>query len=90
MSQHIQDVPHEHRFQADAFDAHDLEIIIGAVNRYGVSLPTRADSENLSTFTWDQVKQALIISRRDCVGDSRDDVDDVIYAIQAERKTYVH
>jgi hypothetical protein len=85
-----QDTPHEHRFQPAAFDAHELEIIIGALNRYGVSNPTVANPKNLRLFTWDQVQQALLMSRSHCNGDSRDDVDDVIYNLRAERKSYVH
>jgi hypothetical protein len=86
----IQDTPHEHRFRPTSFDAHEKEIIIGALNKYGVGTPGRADEQNLTMFTWDQVQQALLMSRRDCVGDSRDDVDDVIYNLRSERKTYVH
>lgn len=86
----VQDIPHQHRFQAQAFDQHEIEIIVGAVNKYGVGLPAPAHGKNLSIFTWDQVQQALIVSRRDCLGDSRDDVDDVIYNLHAERKSYVN
>ncbi len=86
----VQYIPYEHRFQPDSFDDREVEIIIGALNRYGCELPAVATKNNLSIFTWDQVQTALIVSRRDCVGDSRDDVDDVIYNLRAERASYVN
>lgn len=84
----IQDIPLQHRFRPENFDAVEKEIISGALNRYGVQNPFRADHQNLTAFTWEQVIQALQLSRRDCVGDSLDDVDDVIYNVRAERKSY--
>lgn len=84
------DLPYEYRFQPQTFDTRELEIIVGALNRYGVNTPAPARPENLNIFTWDQVQQALILSRRDCIGDSRDDVDDVIYELRAERKALLN
>lgn len=86
----VQDIPMIHRFQPGAFDAHEKEIIVGALNRYGVNNPLLATEQNLTAFTWDQVQQALILSRRDCKGDAIDDVDDVIHNLRAEKKSYVH
>lgn len=84
----VQEVPLEHRCRLDNLDAHEREIIAGALNRYSVSLPFKATPDNLSAFTWEQVLQALQASRRDCVGASLDDLDDVIYAVRDERKRY--
>lgn len=78
------------RFQPHDFDESDLEVIAGALNRYGIDNPIFANTKNLSAFTWEQVLNALTASRRDCIGDSLDDLDDVIYAVKAERNYYVH
>jgi hypothetical protein len=85
-----QEIPLQQRFAPASFDAHEKEIIVGALNRYGIGNLAPAVPDNLSIFTWDQVQQALILSRRDCFGDSRDDVDDVIYNLMQERKSYVN
>lgn len=86
----IQEVPLCERFRPEEFEAGELEIIVGALNKFGVSNLTRATSTNLTAFTWEQVLQSLLQSRRECVGDSLDDTDDVIYAVQDVRREYVH
>lgn len=86
----IQEVPLSERFRPEEFDGPDLEIIVGALNKFGVSNLTRATTENLTAFTWEQVLQSLLLSRRACVGDALDDTDDVIYAVRDIRREYVH
>lgn len=78
------------KFQPHHLDDHERRLIAGAVNRYGVDNPLFANENNLSVFTWEQILAALMASRRDCIGDSLDDIDDVIYAVRAERKYYAH
>ncbi len=78
------------RFRPDNFVDFERSIIAGALNRYGVENPFHADTNNLTAFTWEQVLQALILSRRDSIGDAQADVEDVIYAVRDERKQYVH
>lgn len=86
----IQNIPLEYRFQPDGFDAHELEVISGALNRYGVDNLVRASPNNLSVFTWEQVKHALMLSRKDCIGDALDDLDDVLWNVRHEEREYAN
>ena len=78
----VQDISMVHRFNAETFDDREINIILGSLNCYGRQLGV-ATKQNLQTFTWEQVKRALVQMRAECKGDSRDDVDDVIYNLRA-------
>jgi hypothetical protein len=90
MTTPVQEIPLQYRFRPDNLHDIELQVIVGSLNRYGVNNPLAATAENLTAFTWDQVLQALQLSRRDCKGDSLDDVDDVIFAVRDERKSFLH
>jgi hypothetical protein len=86
MALNQQEISHKDRFRPESFPVEEKSIIAGALNRYGVENPFRADENNLTAFTWDQVLQSLILSRRDSIGDAQEDVEDVIYAVRDERR----
>lgn len=81
---------YEFRFRGECLEPREREIVIGALNRYGECRSELAAQNNLHMFSWDQVQRALIRSSHDCVGDSRDDVEDVIFAVRQERANYVN
>lgn len=85
-----QDIPYIERFQPSGFEDYQKNIIAGALNLRGVGNLLRADTQNLTVFTWEQVDQALRSSRQDCIGDALDDLDDTIIAVRQERKSYVN
>ncbi len=76
------------RFDPKAFDDHQITVIAGAVNRYGIGNPCQADKRTLISFTWEQVQTALMRSRADCKGDARDDLDDVVYAVRDAQRAH--
>lgn len=78
------------KFRPEGFEQEERQVIAGALNRYGIENPYFAKPEALTAFTWDQVLHALLASRKDCIGDSLDAVDDVIFAVRDERSRYVH
>lgn len=88
MTASIHEVPLSERFHPEDFDLTDRSIIAGAINRYGINKLTTATPENLSVFTWEQVSQALLTSRKFCSGDALDDTDDLIYGVRDVRKHY--
>lgn len=84
------DISARDKFRPEGLEPEERSIIAGALNRYGVENPYFADANTLTAFTWEQVLHALQQSRRDCIGDSLDTVDDCIHAVNAERRSYVH